>query len=69
MEVIILAKPPEHPHINNRTKIEGHLSLYPSIFFCVEVISSTVVLRKQRNNKRFGTIHFGILRFGMIQLK
>ena len=29
---------------------------YRSIFFCVETISSTLVLRKQRNTIRFGTI-------------
>jgi uncharacterized membrane protein len=29
---------------------------YRSIFFCVEVISSTLVLRKQRNTLRFATI-------------
>jgi hypothetical protein len=29
---------------------------YCSIFFCVEVISSTLVLRKQRNTLRFATI-------------
>ena len=29
---------------------------YRSIFFCVEVISSTLPLRKQRNTLRFGTI-------------
>jgi hypothetical protein len=28
----------------------------PSIFFCVEIISSTLPLRKQRNTLRFGTI-------------
>jgi hypothetical protein len=30
---------------------------YRSIFFCVEVISSTLALRKQRNTLRFGTIY------------
>jgi hypothetical protein len=29
---------------------------YRSIFFCVEVISSTLAVRKQRNTLRFGTI-------------
>ena len=29
---------------------------YRSIFFCVKVISSTLVVRKQRNTPRFGTI-------------
>ncbi len=29
---------------------------YRNIFFCVETISSTLVLRKQRNTIRFGTI-------------
>jgi hypothetical protein len=29
---------------------------YRSIFFCVEVISSTLVVRKQRNTPRFATI-------------
>ena len=29
---------------------------YRSIFFCVEVISSTLVVRKQRNTLRFATI-------------
>ena len=29
---------------------------YRSIFFCVEVISSTLVLRKQRNTLRMNTV-------------
>jgi hypothetical protein len=29
---------------------------YRSIFFCVEVISSSLVVRKQRNTLRFATI-------------
>ena len=33
-----------------------HFNRIVSIFFCVEIISSTLVLRKQRNTIRFGTI-------------
>ena len=42
---------------------------YRSIFFCVEVISSTLVLRKQRNTLRFATIRLkwktGFTAFGI----
>ena len=34
----------------------NRIVMYRSIFFCVEVISSTLVLRKQRNTLCFGTI-------------
>jgi hypothetical protein len=33
-----------------------HIVTYRSIFFCVEIISSTLVVRKQRNTLRFATI-------------
>ena len=40
----------------NTAKASFPLQPYRSIFFCVEVISSTLPLRKQRNTLRFGTI-------------
>ena len=34
----------------------NHIVTYRSIFFCVEVISSTLVVRKQRNTLRYDTV-------------
>jgi hypothetical protein len=47
------------PDFNVRIKPVFHFNrivTYRSIFFCVEVINSTLPLRKQRNTLRFGTI-------------
>jgi hypothetical protein len=35
---------------------QPYLNVPYSIFFCIQVISSTLVVRKQRNTLRFGTI-------------
>jgi hypothetical protein len=49
------------PVITSQNKVSFPLQpyrivTYRSIFFCVEVISSTLVVRKQRNTLRFATI-------------
>jgi hypothetical protein len=50
-------------HMSHHVSIElkpvfhfNRIVTYRSIFFCVEVISSTLVVRKQRNTLRFATI-------------
>jgi hypothetical protein len=50
---IIIAKISHHPIVK---AVFHSTATSRNIFFCVQVISSTVALRKQRNAPRFGTI-------------
>ena len=42
--------------IENYRLVKTALMTYRSIFFCADVISSTLVLRKQRNTLRYDTV-------------